>query len=117
MTMHMFGIPVRDDGLEVSGGAREPLRPSDHARLLRELVAAARGIPVTPADGSRPEYVGPGIDATLAERGEVVGVALAAIGANHFTLTRANRGTAGTGELIGAVAALQAEMIENWRGT
>ena len=71
------------------------------------------------------DYRTPGVDAEVvdllrktlaaAEKGEIIGVAIACIRANGFTLTRANRGSAGTGELIGAVALLQAEMIENWR--
>lgn len=71
------------------------------------------------------DYKTPGIDPSvvellrkalaMAERGEITGVAIAAIAGNGFSPTRANRGTASIGELIGTVAVLQAEMIGNWR--
>jgi len=50
-----------------------------------------------------------------ARAGEIVAVAVAAIAPNGFCLTRANRGTRGMGELVGGVAALQQEIIEQWR--
>jgi hypothetical protein len=71
------------------------------------------------------EYMTPGPDEEVvgilcdllekAQRGEVVAIAIGAIRGDGYVMTRANRGKRGTGELLGAVAALQSEMIENWR--
>ena len=51
----------------------------------------------------------------MAERGEIVAVAIAGIGPNGFTRTRAIRGSRGMGEIIGAVAVMQYDLIKMWK--
>lgn len=71
------------------------------------------------------EYLTPGVDADVvtmlreilakAEHGELVAVAIAGVMQNGCVLTRANIGSRGTGELLGAVCVLQTEICEEWR--
>lgn len=51
----------------------------------------------------------------LAERGEIVAIAIAALTPSGFTRTRADRGSRGMGEIIGAVAVMQDDLIRMWK--
>lgn len=51
----------------------------------------------------------------MAERGEVVAVAIASINPAGFTRTRADKGSRGMGEIVGAVAVMQDDLIRMWK--
>lgn len=50
-----------------------------------------------------------------AQRGDVVGVALAVVDGRGFVSTRAERGTRGMAEMVGAVAVMQDDLIRLWK--
>jgi hypothetical protein len=51
----------------------------------------------------------------MAERGEVVGVAIAMISPVGFVRTRGEKGSRGMAEMVGAVAVMQDDLIRRWK--